>query len=531
MANTPISDFPAASSVNASDVLAGVQDGVTKKFSFAIVLNWLKQQLESMFVPTSRKINGKDLSSDITLDASDIGAVDASDVGIADGVAGLDSNGKVPSSQLPPISSDAADITYDPTTSGASATNVQDALDEAFDDLDGKQDSITASGILKGDGAGGVSAAVAGTDYQAPLTIDATPTANSTNPVQSGGVYTDVRTRVPVYGMGKNLLDNWYFGNPVNQRGQSSYVGAGADQYSIDRWYINRTSSSLAINTGYVTLTPPSGTTATLTQRPQIRYRFADFAGRKMTISALLSNGELKTATNTLPSTAPASNTSLIRVNFTAGGYIQLGYNNGFYCLFQTGTGIALGIKAAKLELGTEQTLAHQENGVWVLNEIPDYETELIKCQTSTADPSDTFANKSLATEQQLAYVETGTTASRAYSVGEYFCWNGLLYRVTTAISSGGTITPGANCEQVTGGGFNDILSAPIFTGNCNDLPAGFTYAYSSATNIPAAGGSYFVITMRYSNHGAQIAIRRDGNAAYYRRCSSGSWSSTWVAM
>ena len=31
-----------------------------------------------------------------------------------------------------------------------------------------KQNKITASGILKGDGAGGVSAAVAGTDYQAP---------------------------------------------------------------------------------------------------------------------------------------------------------------------------------------------------------------------------------------------------------------------------------------------------------------------------------------------------------------------------
>lgn len=238
MANTPISDFPAASSVNASDVLAGVQDGVTKKFSFAIVLNWLKQQLESMFVPTSRKINGKDLSSDITLDASDVGAVDTAEVGVADGVAGLDSNGKVPSSQLPPIASDAADITYDPTTSGASATNVQDALDEVFDDLDGKQNKITASGILKGDGQGGVSAATAGTDYQAPLT-------------------------------------------------------AGTDY-------------------------------------------------------------------------------------------------------------------------ATPAQLADKAN------------------------------------QSQIAYVETGTTTSRAYSVGEYFCWNGMLYRVTTAISNGGTINPGTNCEPKT---------------------------------------------------------------------------------
>ena len=55
---------------------------------------------------------------------------------------------------------------------------------------------------------------------------------------------------------------------------------------------------------------------------------------------------------------------------------------------------------AVKLELGTEQTLAHQENGVWVLNEIPDYEEELIRCKTSTADSGDDYANKTLATEQ-----------------------------------------------------------------------------------------------------------------------------------
>ena len=38
-------------------------------------------------------------------------------------------------------------------------------------------------------------------------------------------------------------------------------------------------------------------------------------------------------------------------------------------------------IRAVKLELGTEQTLAHQENGVWVLNEIPDYGEQLRRCQ------------------------------------------------------------------------------------------------------------------------------------------------------
>lgn len=52
-------------------------------------------------VPTSRTVNGKALSSNITLAASDVGALATTVKGAANGVAELDANGKVPSSQLP----------------------------------------------------------------------------------------------------------------------------------------------------------------------------------------------------------------------------------------------------------------------------------------------------------------------------------------------------------------------------------------------------------------------------------------------
>lgn len=52
-------------------------------------------------VPTTRKVNGKALSSDITISAGDVGAIAASQKGVANGVASLDSTGKVPSAQLP----------------------------------------------------------------------------------------------------------------------------------------------------------------------------------------------------------------------------------------------------------------------------------------------------------------------------------------------------------------------------------------------------------------------------------------------
>ena len=52
-------------------------------------------------IPTTRKVNGKPLSSDITLSAGDVSAIAASAKGAANGVASLGADGKVPSTQLP----------------------------------------------------------------------------------------------------------------------------------------------------------------------------------------------------------------------------------------------------------------------------------------------------------------------------------------------------------------------------------------------------------------------------------------------
>lgn len=52
-------------------------------------------------VPTSRKVNGKALSGDITLSAGDVDAIPTSARGAKNGVASLDENGKVPAAQLP----------------------------------------------------------------------------------------------------------------------------------------------------------------------------------------------------------------------------------------------------------------------------------------------------------------------------------------------------------------------------------------------------------------------------------------------
>ena len=275
-----------------------------------------------------------------------------------------------------------------------------------------------------------------------------------------GGTY-DLKDKnaVPKYGMGKNLLRNWYFVGggtgrgvfPVNQRGQSSYTGA---IYGIDRWFVDSTLATITLSASGVSITSPQNSyfTQYLSNSQQYAEKTLTFtvwssgyARMRYNINGTWNLDGVSPGISTVTFTLPSS-VSTFGVQFGISGNSA----NTFY--------------AVKLELGTEQTLCHNEgtaeDPVWILNEIPDYEYELYRCITSTADPSDTYANKSLATEQQLAYVETGTTASRNYTAGQYISLNGLLYTADTNIASGATFyTSGGNknLTECVGGGLNSI--------------------------------------------------------------------------
>ena len=91
-----------------------------------------------------------------------------------------------------------------------------------------------------------------------------------------------------------------------------------------------------------------------------------------LTASILYVNGTLHIGTAVYTKTGNAH-------NFIDSGPIQ--FNNqadGNILLYAQS---ADQIKAVKLELGSQQTLAHQENGVWVLNEIPKFGEQLAACQ------------------------------------------------------------------------------------------------------------------------------------------------------
>lgn len=134
-----------------------------------------------------------------------------------------------------------------------------------------------------------------------------------------------------------NLLRNWYFLRPVNQRDVSGTISTTG--YFLDGWKL--VSGTVTIGTDGITL---NGTmTQVLEHAP---------AGT-VTASVLTPEGVGKVV--------PVYDGTAKTFTITAAGKKLL---------------------AAKLELGSVQTLAHQDSsGAWVLNEIPDYAEQLAACQ------------------------------------------------------------------------------------------------------------------------------------------------------
>lgn len=236
-----------------------------------------------------------------------------------------------------------------------------------------------------------------------------------------------------------NLLDNWYFGNPVNQRGghivpagtpyfvpgsstQSGvlsstatvigylssdgqlypqvkvgsetyitpigtdilgYVGVG---YGIDRWRGSAEDVTVAVVTGGISVSGKKF------QRLEQRVEDAQsLNGITVTFSALVKNPDglfrlalYNATTGGLITQDFQASEDFQLVQITAAPVINAG--DVFSAALYPGANDATTertclIKAVKLELGSQQTLAHKEDGVLVLNEIPRLGDQLEACQ------------------------------------------------------------------------------------------------------------------------------------------------------
>lgn len=154
------------------------------------------------------------------------------------------------------------------------------------------------------------------------------------------------------------------------------YAGAG---YTIDRWKLSGADSVVLVENDFVRLKSANAFYQPI-ENPE------KFAGKTVTFSLLIEcvapgvghfgfvvdNNWLTSLT--LPQTVGEKTVASVTVNFPESVTKISAWYYG-------AEGTDYKIYAAKLELGDTQTLAHLENGEWVLNEIPNYAEELAKCQ------------------------------------------------------------------------------------------------------------------------------------------------------
>ena len=295
-----------------------------------------------------------------------------------------------------------------------------------------------------------------------------------------------------------NLLDNWYFGNPVNQR--NGYVVPPQTPYytlSATEW------NQVGVTEGYYAITGTNsggeaytisigGTTYMVTKSAAVRgytgegYGIDRWRVENSTTIKLTNNGLVITTTNDNGITQNSEQlqyllgkivtfsmltaSGLYAITFDAGG-ISGGMNLSSFEIFSTsswllyvrhlGSGDSEAILAVKLELGPQQTLAHQENGVWVLNEIPDYGEQLRRCQRY--------------------YFKTGSAQYSAYmmrKVDDNYLMDSCIFPVTMRTTpsvqlvsyrnptTGAVITAEGNASQTTPDGFCIVNDAGKFAGS-----------------------------------------------------------------
>lgn len=226
-----------------------------------------------------------------------------------------------------------------------------------------------------------------------------------------------------------NLLDNWYFGRPVNQRNgyiiprdtqiyadstltdtspgvttawrQVEYVnstyciyrgteGSGlyyvktsdaipgycSVRYTVDRWKLTYGNGQAFIKDGYVSLLG-SGMNFSQILDENV---YKPLRGKTVTLS-IIGRGDCQIVSEDAPSSYNAAFLKSDVFTLASFSFLTKSDSDRFIFHVKPNTSNPVDILAAKLELGPTQSLAHREGDKWVLNEVPKYSRELLDCQ------------------------------------------------------------------------------------------------------------------------------------------------------
>ena len=179
-------------------------------------------------------------------------------------------------------------------------------------------------------------------------------------------------------------------GKPINQQGQTSYTTESSWKYTIDRWKIYN--GTLNVQDSYIQFTASNMEGyKRIIQMSEGALKAGQSYTLSMLAKAATAIGDIwmrpcTKAYGVIPGVSANVNVSegteytIISKVFTPSEDVD-GYGVEILCGNTTNDQLAINILACKLEIGERQTLAHEENGSWVLNEIPNYTEQLLRCQ------------------------------------------------------------------------------------------------------------------------------------------------------
>lgn len=177
---------------------------------------------------------------------------------------------------------------------------------------------------------------------------------------------------------GRNLLDNWYFADPINQRGQTSYTGA---VYGVDRWR-SLTGNTISVEMSGLRITGSNDTSFSNMIQQNIPEELLNaLDGKTVTASILVSEntggGAVAARLGAAAGSAVTTGLSTLTVAFNKSSHSYFSIQHA------TPKTANFVVQAVKLELGTQQTLARKAvDGTWVLIDPPPNKAEeLAKCQ------------------------------------------------------------------------------------------------------------------------------------------------------
>lgn len=265
-------------------------------------------------------------------------------------------------------------------------------------------------------------------------------------------------------GSNPNLLVNWYFSAPINQRGQTTYIGN--EIYTVDRWRVYNSSSTgkVQVTASGVTVSNSSGTSEV--QFYQDLDTDASKLSANMTLSAMVDD-HLITVTFSMPPYGYSCSKNTDDNN----GFIS--FRNAFgrlTVMFGVKNGASKTIQAIKLEFGDQQTLAHQDaSGNWVLNDPPPNKAlELAKCQRYYQrygpDSGVCAIFTAISNTNNTVYIPTPVTmrANPAVSIKgtcNIYLHDGTVESTDWAYSGSGMLSD--NGVTVHGVRFGDLINTP----------------------------------------------------------------------